>query len=111
MRAISLVHLSTLVCVVRHGPMTGAAQALGYSVSAVSGHVSRLERQLRVDLVERANGRVRPTLAGVHVVRVALEILDAQEEIFQVGERVRRPGGPVRARRRREGRAIGGATI
>lgn len=85
---ISLVHLSTLESVVRSGSMTAAASELCYSVSTVSGHVSRLEHALRTPLFDRSDGVARATAAGQRAARIAAEILELHHAL--VGGMARR---------------------
>ena len=50
---IDPVALRSLVAVRDHGSVVGAAAALGFTPSAVSQHVKRLESQSRQPLLER----------------------------------------------------------
>lgn len=51
--------LRSLVAVEQHGSVVGAASALGYTASAVSQQVKRLESQTGVELLERHGRGVR----------------------------------------------------
>lgn len=54
----------TFVAVVGHGSVSGAADALGYTQSAVSQQLSTLERDVGLTLVDRGRRPLRPTTAG-----------------------------------------------
>jgi DNA-binding transcriptional LysR family regulator len=54
----------TFVAVVRHGSVSAAADALGYTQSAVSQQLSTLERDIGLTLVDRGRRPLRPTPAG-----------------------------------------------
>lgn len=57
-------HLRYLVEAVRHGSVRSAADALGVNASVVSRHISKLENELGIPLLERIARGVRPTEAG-----------------------------------------------
>ncbi len=61
---IDLAAVATLVAVRDHGSVIGAAGALGYTPSAVSQQVKRLERQTGQPLLERVGRGVALTEAG-----------------------------------------------
>jgi DNA-binding transcriptional LysR family regulator len=70
--------LATFLAVAEHGSMTRAAEALGYVPSAVSQHVTALERQLGVEvLVRRAGAKVGLTGAGRALVDAAGQLFEA----------------------------------
>ncbi len=64
------------------GTIAGAARTLGYTASAVSQHVSRLEREAATALVERSNRGVALTTAGRVLAGRAGEILDQVRNAF-----------------------------
>jgi DNA-binding transcriptional LysR family regulator len=70
------VHLE----VVRDGSITGAAAILGYTVSAVSEQVSRLEAEAGSPLFEKVGRGVRPTAAGLLLAEHAERILGAVDD-------------------------------
>lgn len=74
-RALELRYLAALVAVGREGSFSAAAESLGYTQSAVSQQIARLEREIGVRLLERPGGprRVFPTPAG----RVLLDHAEA----------------------------------
>ena len=73
--------------------MTAAARALGYTPSAISQQISKLERDLRQVLVEQ-NGRVaKLSPAGRVVADAARRILDEIEQMQVQLENERNDGG------------------
>jgi len=55
---MDLKHLQALVGIADTGSFSAAAEAIGTVQSNVSAHVARLERELDVQLVDRANGHL-----------------------------------------------------
>jgi DNA-binding transcriptional LysR family regulator len=66
--------------VVEEGSLTHAAHLLGYTVSAVSQQLERLEGQAGMPLFEKAGRGVRPTEAGLLLAEHAGRILHEVEE-------------------------------
>jgi molybdate transport repressor ModE-like protein len=62
------------------GTITAAADALGYTPSAISQQLAALERESETKLVERAGRRVRLTEAGELLVKRTEPVLTALEE-------------------------------
>jgi len=56
--------LLAFAAVLEHGSMNAAAKALGMTPSAVSQHISRLEKLHGVKLLHRSTRRLAPTDAG-----------------------------------------------
>ncbi|MET9659986.1 LysR family transcriptional regulator [Streptomyces sp. NPDC006510] len=79
--------LRTFVAVVEHRSFSAAAQALGYTQSAVSQHIAALENDLGTRLVERRP--VGPTAAGErlmeHASPLLLRIDAARADVARVG--------------------------
>ncbi|QKJ18121.1 LysR family transcriptional regulator [Microbacterium hominis] len=79
------------------GTLAAVADALSYSPSAVSQHLSQLEREAGVELVRRVGRGVRLTPAGEQLVARAEELLETMEqaeaELRAIGEG---PSGTVR---------------
>ncbi|HEY5663793.1 MAG TPA: LysR family transcriptional regulator [Ilumatobacter sp.] len=71
--------LAAIVAVADHGTFSAAAKALYTVQSNVSGHVAKLERELGVSLVDRANGVL--TDEGVRVVERARRVLHEIDDI------------------------------
>jgi molybdate transport repressor ModE-like protein len=79
------------------GTITAAADALGYTPSAISQQLSALERESETRLVERAGRRVRLTEAGELLVARTEPVLTALEEAQAALERWRETlGGELR---------------
>jgi len=71
--------LGVLVELHRRGTMRAVAEATGYGTSAVSAQLASLQRDLGVELIERAGRNVRLTGAGRQLVRYAEQILAITE--------------------------------
>lgn len=78
---IDLGALGALRAVATEGSVVGAAQALGYTPSAVSQQVKRLERQAGVALLERVGRGVILTGAGQHLVESGARLLADVEQV------------------------------
>lgn len=61
---VSLAGLRAIEALATHGSMTAAASALGYTPSAISQQIARLERDVRQVLIERQGRRTTLTIAG-----------------------------------------------
>lgn len=87
--------LRALVGVAQHGSVAAAASALGYTPSAVSQQVKRLEATLGAALLERRGRGVLLTERGRVVAADARAVLDAMEQLVASSAG---PGGfaPVR---------------
>jgi DNA-binding transcriptional LysR family regulator len=73
---VSLVGLRVFREVAERGTLTAAADALGYTQSAVSRQIASLERVAQTQLLERQHSGVRLTAAGRVVLRRAATVLD-----------------------------------
>jgi DNA-binding transcriptional LysR family regulator len=78
---IDLAALVSLRAVATHGSVVAAAEALGYTPSAVSQQVKRLERQTSVTLLERVGRGVMLTGHGRHLVDAGSRLLGDLEEV------------------------------
>jgi DNA-binding transcriptional LysR family regulator len=78
---IDLAALTSLRAVDTHGSVVAAADALGFTPSAVSQQVKRLERQTNVALLERVGRGVMLTREGRHLVDAASQLLADLESI------------------------------
>ncbi|MEU5209985.1 LysR family transcriptional regulator [Streptomyces sp. NPDC020742] len=77
-----LNRLRALRAVATHGSVTGAAAALGYTPSAVSQQIAKLERETGSELLDRQGGKVELTSAG-------WLLAEATDEVVAVLERTR----------------------
>ncbi|GAA3805862.1 LysR family transcriptional regulator [Nocardioides panacisoli] len=78
---IDLAALAGLRAVAEHGSVGAAAEATGFTPSAVSQQVKRLERQLGVPLLERVGRGVMLTGQGRHLVDGGTQVLADLEEL------------------------------
>lgn len=78
---IDLVALTSLRAVDTHGSVTGAAEALGYTPSAVSQQIKRLEHQTGVALLERVGRGVMLTALGRRLVDDGATVLTDLETL------------------------------
>jgi DNA-binding transcriptional LysR family regulator len=78
---IDLAALTSLRAVADQGSVVGAADALGFTPSAVSQQVKRLERQAGVPLLERIGRGVMLTSHGRHLVEAGARLLTDLERI------------------------------
>ena len=83
--------IRVLCAVAEHGSFTAAAGALGLTQSAVSQHVSALERHLGATLLDRAARPVALTAVGDALVRHGrlplTRLEDAEHDVAEVAER------------------------
>jgi DNA-binding transcriptional LysR family regulator len=94
---IDLVALRSLLALDAHGTVSAAAAATGYTPSAVSQQIKRMERELGVDLLDRVGRGVVLTEQGRHLVRHGhgiLRGLEAAMSGLQIGDGA--PRGTVR---------------
>ncbi|WP_249998567.1 LysR family transcriptional regulator [Actinoplanes sp. M2I2] len=75
MADLTLLGLRVVVEVARSGSFTGAAQALGYTQSAISRQISAVEAAVGSPMFERQARGVRPTAAGEALLRHARRVL------------------------------------
>lgn len=78
---IDLAALTALRAVATHGSVVAAAEALGYTPSAVSQQVKRLERQTGVPLLERVGRGVMLSGHGRHLVDEGGRLLADLEQL------------------------------
>ena len=72
---LDLHRLRILRSVVASGSVAGAASTLGYTSSAVSQHLTALQRETGLVLLERSGRGVRPTPAGLALAQEADALL------------------------------------
>jgi len=89
--------LRSLTMIAAEGSVAGAADALGFTPSAVSQQVKRLEAQVGVPLLARAGRGVVLTAAGEAMVEAAPEVFAAMERANQAAlARSAQPRGRLR---------------
>jgi DNA-binding transcriptional LysR family regulator len=86
--AVTHTQLTAFLAVVRHGSVTAAAQELYVTQPSVSAAVAALERELGVELTERAGRNVRPTAAGREYARYASHVVGLLKEGAEVANQV-----------------------
>lgn len=104
---LDLSRLRALHAISVHGSVAGAAAALGYTPSAVSQQITKLERETRTTLLERRGRGVALTEEAVHLAATAQQLLAIVERAETTLEERRgcRRGGcrSARSPRRRAG--------
>lgn len=94
---IDLAAVEALIAVDRVGSVHGAATDLGFTASAVSQQVKRLERELGVALLDRAGRGVVLTAAGRRVVEEGALLRDRVESLrSRLHDAGTRPSGTIR---------------
>ncbi|WP_353808581.1 LysR family transcriptional regulator [Agromyces sp. SYSU T00194] len=88
--------LRALVGVAQHGSVAAAATALGYTPSAVSQQVKRLEGELGDALLERRGRGVLLTERGRVVAHEGRALLDAMQQLVAGGTGAGAASAPVR---------------
>src|SRR5579859_1273754 len=78
---IDLIALDSLRAIEAHGSVVAAADALGFTPSAVSQQIKRLERQTGVPLLERVGRGVMLTGHGRHLAEEGTRLLAGLEEL------------------------------
>src|SRR5215213_9517969 len=91
--AVTHTQLTAFLAVVRHGSVTAAAQELYVTQPSVSAAVAALERELGVELTERAGRNVRPTAAGKEYARYASHVVGLLREGGEVAKQVAEGAG------------------
>src|SRR5689334_14124994 len=94
---MDLIALRSLIAVDAHGTVAAAAQAAGYTPSAVSQQIKRLEKDLGVVLLEKAGRGVVLTGEGRTLVQHGHVILRQVEAATAgIGGEQGEPAGPFR---------------
>ncbi|WP_328721575.1 LysR substrate-binding domain-containing protein [Streptomyces sp. NBC_00247] len=76
---LDLARLRALHAVSVHGSVAGAASALGYTPSAISQQITKLERETRTTLLERRGRGVALTEEALHLASAAQELMALME--------------------------------
>lgn len=85
------VHLQTLQAVLARGSFVAAADALGYTASAVSQQMSMLERATGLALFERLPRSVQPTDAARELARGSVDLVAGLRSL-ELGAKARAAG-------------------
>ena len=94
---MDLQGLRAFVAVGHHGTIRGAANALGYSESAVSRHVAAFERSVGAPAFARERAGMVLTEVGASILPLATEVLETVAAIGHARNAVR-PSRHTRAR-------------
>ena len=80
--------LQSLLAIADHGSFSAAARALGTVQSNVSAHVSRLEKELGVTLIDRHSGQLTDEgdIVAARARRITHELEDIDTDIHSLGE-------------------------
>lgn len=79
---MNLARLEAFVCVCDLGSFTATAEHLALTKSAVSQHVSALERELGVQLLHRSTRRLVVTDAGTTLLNEARALLEQAQQLY-----------------------------
>lgn len=82
---LNLIHLRTLVEVMRLGSFTAAGNRLGYTASAVSQQMAALEKDTGLRLFVRSARSVQPTPAAHAIGQHALKLLRDTDHLLAAG--------------------------
>ncbi|MCF2532877.1 LysR family transcriptional regulator [Yinghuangia soli] len=97
---MTLQQLRYLVALAEHGSITAAAAALFTAQTAVGRGIQALERELKVTLLDRSQGRITLTAEGKRVVALARRTL---QEVAAIGARPHPTAAPAPRRTVRVG--------
>ena len=87
---LNLTRLRVLTIVARYGTLSGAADELGYTASAVSQQIAALEREIRCPVLKRNARGVTLTEAGAVLLTHAERLLAAADAALREVDDVRR---------------------
>ncbi|WP_394940294.1 LysR family transcriptional regulator [Psychromicrobium sp. YIM B11713] len=94
---IDVMAVRALVAVSHHGSVIGAAEALGYSPSAISQQIKKLEKQAGGALLERHGRGVLLTERGLSMSAQGRKVLEELEQLeVTLMADPNKPSGPVR---------------
>jgi LysR family hydrogen peroxide-inducible transcriptional activator len=95
--SMNLRDLRYIVAVADHGQFGRAAQACAVSQPTLSGQILKLEKELGLELFERAGKVVKVTSAGSPVLDHARRAVAAADDVLAAAARQRDPSGaPLR---------------
>lgn len=87
---LNMTELSSLATVVEEGSVQGAARSLRYSPSTVSRHISHLESELGIQLLERGPRSIRVSAAARLLAERARNALQEVSAIYELAEQLKR---------------------
>jgi DNA-binding transcriptional LysR family regulator len=83
MSSLNLNHLRSFAQVIAHGSFSAAAHWLCLTQPAISLHIRLLEERLGLRLIERVGKRIRPTSAGMTLLKHVARIDDAVQDALR----------------------------
>jgi DNA-binding transcriptional LysR family regulator len=81
---VDIHRLRVLRAVVADGSIRGAATSLGYTPSAISQHITALQKETGLTLVQRSGRSIEPTVAGRTVAAQAARVFERLAELESV---------------------------
>jgi DNA-binding transcriptional LysR family regulator len=81
---VDIHRLRVLRAVVADGSIRGAATNLGYTPSAISQHITALQKETGLTLVQRSGRSIEPTVAGRTVAAHAARVFERLAELESV---------------------------
>jgi DNA-binding transcriptional LysR family regulator len=88
---LDTARLRAFLEVAERGTVAAAAVAMRYSAPAVSQQLSKLERQLGVNLFDRVGGRLRLSASGDHLLPLARQMVGLMALVEQTSDTDDRP--------------------
>lgn len=87
---MDIKQLQALLAIADHGSFSAAARALATVQSNISGHIGRLERELRATLVDRPSGHLTDEgeIVATRARRILHEMEDIEADIASRGDQV-----------------------
>ena len=85
---MDIFQLQCFVAIVKYSSFTKAADSLYISQSSISKHISFLENELGITLLDRSKQNIRPTPAGCFFYQSISEQLDRFNEIVESTKRI-----------------------
>jgi len=83
-KSLTISRLRALTAVAEDGSFSGAARRLGISHSAVSQQIREIESALGIRVLERDQGRLRPSPIGAELCQIGERILEAEREAARI---------------------------
>lgn len=85
---VTLVHLRTLVAVVRHGSFTAAAEALHRTQPAVTLQIKQLEQALGLKLFDRSTRKLDLTTVGLEIAPILGRLLQELDSVVDTARKL-----------------------
>lgn len=85
---MELEKYNALLCSIEKGSISAAADALGYTPSAVSRNIQSLEEHLGFPLLIRGKSGIKPTEACITILPAVRNLMNAQAQLQQTADRI-----------------------